>query len=1006
MTDRSSDLWAWAHEPSAEPALVVDSSGVLTILVAHNGAQWLPRTLVGLARLETRPGFVVAVDAQSTDESRVLLDKGVADGLIDLVVDGYATQGFGANVALGLDASSSVFTPSFLWFLHDDSAPEPSTLTHLLVGAATADEHGRMPGIVVPKLLHPRRRNHPDQMSAVGETIAPSGARVLTIDPGDIDQHQVDPAPVLGASTAGLLVTADTWARLGGFDPQIPLFRDGVDLGWRAHEQGITVMTRPQASLRHVEAGRVGLRTQALTGDPRSFDAQMGMTVVAKHAAAPRSAAARMRRRAWAQAAGFLLGKSPTLARGRITAAARVAVIAETFETSRTTPHPVPAELLPGVGWEWRNAVDRVAGRVSDSYYDLVEDEDSGMLDELTGDDYAVGQQRSRIASPALVGMMVMLVASVVAARSLIQPGFLTGPGLLPAPVSLGDAWAAWTTSTTGQPGASAPWLGLMALGSTLFTRPDWFVTVLVCGAPALAGWAAFRFLKPLSGQGWWTPLLAMAYGVWGPLMGVTARGSIDLALMSILIPVLAGWITAWSLQRTTSAERWRRPAKVAMGFLVLVACVPWVWLLAVGSAIVVGLRRGSWSQSALVATGPLLGVLPWIPRLVHDPGRLFTGTDPLLSPASAVPSGVRVLTGSWLNGGAPELLGALAVLALLAAAITGAIRNQRLDPWAKWILLAASALAPVLAVVATRIVVPVFGTGVRLDPIGMQLIWGFAMICLVAAGIGHRRDQGVDDSTDDLDHHALVNRGRSVLGILTCVTLVIGMGWWVSVGERGLMRQQEVLPSYVVGVEASGRNTRTLMVDLSTGVALVNVAAAGQPTWGSAESPLIAESAATDLDQVSQQFAQGQPTDDLADQLTTLGIGHVWLRGAGEQAIAELSTSPGMDVATVAQDTVVFTLSNQPSRWVRVGDRVVLAEPVDEAWHADIDGVELTRTDSPDWRTAWDAAGIDGDPRFRADPDWLAIVWEVLVVLVLLILAAPSAQRSTSPRRAMGGVA
>ena len=1003
MTDPSADLWAWAHEPTLEAPVTVDSSGVLAVLVAHNGDQWLPRTLVGLARLETRPGFVVAVDAESTDESRSLLGKGLADGLIDLVVDGRATEGFGENVARGMAASADSFTPSFLWFLHDDSAPEPDTLTQLLVGAATPDRQGRTPGIVVPKLLHPRRRNHPDQMSAVGETIAPSGARVLTIEPGDIDQHQVDAGPVLGASTAGLLVTSEVWQTLGGFDPHIPLFRDGVDLGWRANEQGIVVMTRPQATLRHVEAGRVGLRSQALTDDPRSFDAQMGMTVVARHSAAPRAVAARMRRRSWGQALGFLLGKSPSLARGRITAASRVAAIAATFDP-HAPAHPVPAELLPGPDWEWRNGLDRLAGRVSDSYYDLVTEEDQGMIDELTGDEFAGGQQRSRFASPALVGMLVMLVASFVAARALITPGFLTGPGLLPAPVSLGDAWAAWTTSPTGQPGASAPWLALMALGSTLFIRPDWFVTVLVCGAPALAGWAAFRFLKPLSGAGWWTPLLAMTYAVWGPLMGSTTRGSVDLALMSILIPVLAGWITAWGMQRSVSAERWRNPAKVALGFAVLVSCMPWVWLLAALAGVIVGLRRRAWSESVVVIAGPLFAVLPWIPRLVHDPGRMFTGTDPLTQPASAVPSGLRVLTGSWLNGGAPQWLGALAVLSLLVAAGAGAVRNQRLDGWARWALLGAAGLAPVVAVAATRVVVPVAGTGVRLDPSGALMIWGFAMICLVAAGIGHRRDQDVDDSIDDLAHQARVNRSRSLLGVLTCVALVIGMGWWLTVGERGLHRQREVLPSYVVGVQASERNTRTLMVDLSRGVAQVNVAAAGQPTWGSAESPLIAESAAPVLDQVSQQFAQGQPTDDLAAQLTSLGIGHVWLRGASEQAIAELSTSPGMDVATVAEDTVVFTLSGQPARWMRTGDHLVLSEPVDEAWHARVDGVELTPVASEDWRMTWDASGTDGTPQFSADRDWAAMIWEIGVVLFLLILAAPSAQRSASPRRAMGG--
>ncbi|MEJ1730960.1 glycosyltransferase, partial [Escherichia coli] len=91
--------------------------------VTHNGEQWLPRTLVALARLDAQPGRLIAVDAGSTDGSRELLDKGLADGLVHQVLTGAADEGFGANVQQAVAAASDGdFHPRFLWLLHDDSA--------------------------------------------------------------------------------------------------------------------------------------------------------------------------------------------------------------------------------------------------------------------------------------------------------------------------------------------------------------------------------------------------------------------------------------------------------------------------------------------------------------------------------------------------------------------------------------------------------------------------------------------------------------------------------------------------------------------------------------------------------------------------------------------------------------------------------------------------------------------------------------------------------------------
>ena len=55
-------------------------------------------------------------------------------------------------------------------------------------------------------------------------------------------------------STAGALIRRDVFDELGGFDPELSLFRDDVDLGWRMHIAGHSVIAVPSAIAFHAEA--------------------------------------------------------------------------------------------------------------------------------------------------------------------------------------------------------------------------------------------------------------------------------------------------------------------------------------------------------------------------------------------------------------------------------------------------------------------------------------------------------------------------------------------------------------------------------------------------------------------------------------------------------------------------------------------------------------------------------------------------------------------------------
>ena len=58
----------------------------------------------------------------------------------------------------------------------------------------------------------------------------------------------------MSVSTAAMLVRRTAFVELGGLDPNLALFRDDVDLGWRAHVAGLGAICVGRATVFHAEA--------------------------------------------------------------------------------------------------------------------------------------------------------------------------------------------------------------------------------------------------------------------------------------------------------------------------------------------------------------------------------------------------------------------------------------------------------------------------------------------------------------------------------------------------------------------------------------------------------------------------------------------------------------------------------------------------------------------------------------------------------------------------------
>lgn len=249
----SSDL-----NPAAPPLAERTRAAFVTAIVVTRGTTpYLSHALDAVLASSVEPAGVVVVDVSG--DSSAVLPGAVADQATLVRAPGART--FGAAVTDALRVVSPPVTTQWMWLLHDDSAPEPDALHHLV----RALEHTSSVAVAGAKQV---RWHEPDELIEVGYTVSRSGRRMTGVEPGELDQGQHDSREdVLAVGLAGALVRRSVWDELGGTDPAYGLYGDGLDLCRRARLAGHRVIVVPSAIVLHAQAGLTGLREAQAADD-------------------------------------------------------------------------------------------------------------------------------------------------------------------------------------------------------------------------------------------------------------------------------------------------------------------------------------------------------------------------------------------------------------------------------------------------------------------------------------------------------------------------------------------------------------------------------------------------------------------------------------------------------------------------------------------------------------------------------------------------------------------
>jgi GT2 family glycosyltransferase len=548
---------------------------VLVILVAKDGAGWLPRCMRALAR-QTHPRMgVLAIDNGSTDRSADLLESALGR---HRVVRMQSNLGFPGAVAQAL-CSELARHADYVLFLHDDTQLAPDAVA-LLVDVAERVEDA---GVVGPKILD---WEDPRILREIGLSADRFGHPYSPLEEGEVDHGQYDRIrEALFVSSSAMLVSREAWMRVGPPDHRLTSQYEDLDFCWRARLAGFRVLVAPAAVARHREATLRGERDGSASG----------RAVYDRERAALASILKNYRAIAlwWILSLYFLqgLGRLAILAVTRRWKVASQVVAAWGWNAANldgtlklrrhvqairtVSDRRVKTSMVPT--WTWLRRPRRGAFRPrlrwpSIRQGERVEAERQGLV-------------RFFIARPAAAAWALSALLAVVAYRHLFGASPLVGGALAAFPSSPFAFFRELVSGVrhTGLGGteAASPSLGLLGLGSVAtFGHPALLQKILLLGLPAGAGLGCYRSVRRVTRYPVAAIVAGACYGLSAAVLWAFSEGRLAELVFLAGVPWLALKVFG-AFDRDSPAPMARWLVRTGIGMALLGSFFPGVALAA-----------------------------------------------------------------------------------------------------------------------------------------------------------------------------------------------------------------------------------------------------------------------------------------------------------------------------------------------------------------------------------------------------------------------------------------
>ena len=815
-----------------EPDKTYSDLNVTAILVTHDGARWLPEVVAAISS-QTRPANqVVVADTGSLDASRQLISNSGLQ-LIELERE----RGFGEAVAIAVETLPEIGFKSdggsggngsdeWLWLLHDDCAPAPGALAALLEAVSQRPQVG----IAGPKICGWNDRGY---LLEVGISIGVNGARWTGLEARERDQGQHDGIRnVLSVSTAGALIRRDLFEELGGFDPHLTLFRDDVDLGWRAHVAGYSVICVTDSVVYHAEAAATERREVDVEGAPlhrpHLLDRRHAAYVLLVNA--PQWilpwVSIRLLFTAILRASGYLLAKLPGYALDEIAAIAlnfsRIDILRKARKRRKIT-RLLPSRVVRPFLAPWRDQIILPLENLRDLVLRRTDSAPSSVITEPINDDADLVDSESKPKSlrvlirPLPILLSSLTFISLIAGRNRF--GSISGGTLLNMPTGATELMRiysdSWHAVALGTNTPALPILPLLSFLSIItFGNVSLLVTILFLFGPVLAAATFFAFLRDRDLSQGNSALGGLLYALNPLVVTSISSGRIGTLLFIIFLPLCA---LVAKQAHTPEILSWRRIAFLSGLFALLISLSPPFFLIGVGSMIYFVLNS-KWrsivfyqrlQKFGTITIASIGALAPWSTNALVHPTKWLMESG--ISRDVGQPW--QVLIGNPGGVGSPPIfiLGIVALVGLIALRSTHAV-----------LLGALTLISTSFAAILMAIAIHANGDSLhaRVWPGAFLALANFFGICALTRmlnGLVYRLQNS------NFGYRHMSTAILSTVAIYSTVALSI---WWVLPGADSPTRagNLQIIPPFVAAATAGEERSRTLILqsqqtDLGTSV-------------------------------------------------------------------------------------------------------------------------------------------------------------------------------------------
>ncbi|WP_419912498.1 glycosyltransferase family 2 protein [Candidatus Poriferisodalis sp.] len=598
---------------TSEPTTLAPPPAVAAIVTASSRWSDTEATLGALAAQDyPRLAVLVLCDAEGPQGSRVreVLPTAAVANQMSSRPDERRGSHRRRSGSLNNRGASLVRGADYLLFLTAGVVLTPDAVGVLIDDAENAP--GRVVGVAGPKLL-----DADDGMTLrdLGGTADRLGVRIPAASQGEVDQAQHDEArDLFVAPTQAMLVRADVFAIVGGFDPHLDGDGAAVDLCWRIQLAGSRVRIVPAAT------GLVQSTPSASAFGPSARQHE--------HRARLRTM---LKCYGWVHlvpavllAAVLALGEVLFAAlRGRFAQASDVA-LAWAWNARR-----LPGTFaLRGAAKRYRRVRDADLRRLQQGGSIRVADwfryrlsPEGGLAARTTIDESILGTWRRNAHRTVWVVWVLLIGGIAFGSRHLLTggiPAYGQFAHFADAPTMLSAYLDGWRVAAVGDAGIGHPAMGLLGIGGIIVLGAVGLLRHIAVWGLLLAGLAGmWKLCAPSNSRNGRLvalalyaacplPYNAVANGRWDVLLAYGVAPAIVL-MVSRLMGAVAVGSSGDGSRRSTAA----RVASLGLLFAVAAAFEPFIVVLGLGAAAVLAVTETTWratSRSSLAT--PWLGLL------------------------------------------------------------------------------------------------------------------------------------------------------------------------------------------------------------------------------------------------------------------------------------------------------------------------------------------------------------------------------------------------------------